>query len=225
MIETPRFDAAAARTYDKGMPQRCPGYALALELAGAVLASRLPNAARILVVGAGTGAEILHLAALQPGWRFTALDVSPDMLDVARQRLDEVGLVDRVDFVSSAMQLVEGLPTHDGGLAQLVSQFVPHHEKPAFYAGIARALADTAPLLSLDYRPELAPDPSVLRHWALQAGATPEMANVMLSRISDSWYIPKESDLADLWQAAGLLAESSYVQALAYIGTVLHRQA
>lgn len=224
MNQTPRFDASAARTYDKGMPQRVPGYALGLDLAGAVLATRLPAEASILVVGAGTGAEILHLAPLQPGWRFTALDISADMLEVARQRCEEAGLGDRVTFVSSAMQRAEGLPAHDAALAQLVTQFVPNDEKRAFYAGIAGALVDGGPLLSLDYRPDLSAGVAVLRQWALQAGAPPEMAEVMLSRIADSWYIPTEDDLAALWYEAGLLAEARYVQALAYTGTILRRQ-
>lgn len=224
MSQMPRFDASAARTYDKGMPQRVPGYTLGLELAAAVLAGRLPVAAHILVVGAGTGAEILHLAPLQPGWRFTALDISQAMLDVARERLDEAGFADRVDFVSSAMQVAEGLPAHDAGLAQLVTQFVPHAEKPAFYAGIARALVEGAPLLSLDYRPDLFADTVTLRNWALQAGATPDAADVMLSRIKDSWYIPSEKDLTRAWLGAGLIAEARYMQALAYTGTILRRQ-
>lgn len=224
MSFTPRFDAFAARRYDEGMPQRVPGYALALELAGAVLASRLPASARILVVGAGTGAEILHLASLRANWRFTALDISPAMLDVARERLDAAGLVDRVDFVAGPMQAAEGLPMHDAGLAQLVTQFVPHVEKPAFYARIARALVGGAPLLSLDYRPEVFADTAALRDWALHVGATPDAAEAMLSRIRDTWYIPSEDDLAGLWQGAGLTAELRYMQALAYTGTMLRRQ-
>lgn len=224
MTDQPLFDARAADTYDEGMIRRVPGYALAQHLAGAVLASTLPDQANILVVGAGTGSEILHLAAVKPGWRFTALDISRHMLEVAAQRLTSAGLVDRVTFVCAPMQSAPPLPRHDACLIQLVGQFIAHEDKPAFYAAVAHALGSDAPLLSLDYRPELSPRRDALRHWALQAGASPDMVMMMESRMTMEWHIPSEVDLDAIWRAAGLLPQGRFLQALAYVGTVLRRQ-
>lgn len=224
MTDKQLFDARAASRYDEGMEARVPGYRLAQELAGAVLNSALPGSARLLIVGAGTGSEILHLAKINPAWRFTALDVSQDMLDVAAKRLTEAGILDRVEFVCAPMQATKPLPQHDAGLVQLVGQFVAHAEKAAFYSAIAASLTPGAYLLSLDYRPALSPGFDMLREWALQTGAEASMVATMESRILGDWHIPAEPDLAGLWLDAGLKPEARYSQALAYVGTVLRRE-
>lgn len=221
MTDRPQFNADAAAQYDRGMPQRVPGYGLALELNAALLRATLPERARILVVGAGTGAEILHLASISPLWRFTALDISPDMLAVAKARCAEQAIAERVDFVAAPMQATQPLPAHNAALAQLVAQFVPHADKDAFYAAIAAALTPRASLLSLDYRPTLGPNAEILHHWALGAGASPDMAKTMLARIAQNWYIPEETALTRHWQQAGFAESHRYMQALGYVGTVL----
>lgn len=221
MTDRPLFNADAAARYDHSMPQRVPGYGLALELTAALLRATLPERARILVVGAGTGAEILHLASVSPLWRFTALDISPDMLAVAKARCAEQAIAERVDFIAAPMQATQALPAHDAALAQLVAQFVPHEDKDGFYAAIAAALTPRALFLSLDYRPALAPNAEILRHWALEAGASADMAQTMLSRIAQNWYIPEETALAQHWRQAGFAESQRYMQALGYVGTVL----
>ncbi len=224
MTKKPIFDARAASNYDQGMLQRVPGYALAQELAAALLCSTLPGPAHLLIVGAGTGAEILSLAHANPLWRFTALDISQDMLDVARQRLVEAGIAERVDFVCAPMQAAPDLPMHDAGMMQLVGQFISHPDKPEFYAAISRALRPDALLLSLDYRPDLSIGTPALMQWARKAGASDAAVAMMESRITQDWHIPQEAALAICWDNAGLQQQGRYMQALAYVGTVLRKE-
>jgi tRNA (cmo5U34)-methyltransferase len=68
-----RFGADEAPGYDARMAQLVPGYALLHRLVLAELTAALPAAADVLVVGAGTGAELELLATARPEWRFTAV--------------------------------------------------------------------------------------------------------------------------------------------------------
>jgi len=57
---------------------------------------RETNSAKILVVGAGgTAQEIIAMAKLEPGWRFTAVDPSRPMLEAAKQQLEANNLLER----------------------------------------------------------------------------------------------------------------------------------
>ena len=62
------------------------------------LLTDLPADARILCVGAGTGAEMAYLASRNPAWRFTAVEPSGPMLDVCRQRAAKDGFAARCYF-------------------------------------------------------------------------------------------------------------------------------
>ncbi|HLO67274.1 MAG TPA: class I SAM-dependent methyltransferase [Holophaga sp.] len=57
----------------------------------------LPEDAEILDAGSGTGFWALRLAALAPRGRITCLDRSPELLDLARRRLEPLG--DRASYL------------------------------------------------------------------------------------------------------------------------------
>ena len=84
----PTFKGEEAQEYDNRITRLVPGYELLHQLTNAQLKATLKDNAHILVVGAGTGKEILALAALNPTWQFTAQDTSSDMLAIAKQAFE-----------------------------------------------------------------------------------------------------------------------------------------
>ena len=93
-----RFDKEGSQEYDSQIKKFIPGYKLLHQLSAAYLKTTLNTNAKILVVGAGTGSDILELAKIDPTWRFTALDISKEMLDTAKIRFTEADIIARINF-------------------------------------------------------------------------------------------------------------------------------
>src|SRR5262245_20687350 len=105
-----KFDPARAAEYETQSRIALAGYEACHELVACVLAAAVGSGreAHLLVAGAGGGAkEIVTAGPLEPGWRFTAVDPSPPMLDLAVARLAEHGLMDRTEVV---LGTVDDLP-------------------------------------------------------------------------------------------------------------------
>ncbi|CAD7035390.1 class I SAM-dependent methyltransferase [Pseudorhizobium endolithicum] len=81
----PFADPGCVSSYVRDTPLKVPGLVDLHKMATLLLAERAPEAARILVVGAGGGLEIRAMAQARRYWRFTGVDPSATMLDVARQ--------------------------------------------------------------------------------------------------------------------------------------------
>ena len=112
---------------------------------------KLPEKARILCVGAGTGEDALRLGSVQPGWRFQLTDPAPAMLAIARQRLDEAGLLDRCSIHEGFLDTLPDSAAFDGASALLVSHFLTDlDERTQFFRDIADRLAPGGTLVCAD---------------------------------------------------------------------------
>lgn len=220
----PLFSGAFAETYETRIDRLVPGYRLAHELTLAHLGARLPDEARILVAGAGTGTEVLLYAAHRPGWRFVAVEPSPDMLAILKARVAEAGLGERVEIVTGTVEDADAGLRADAGIAHLVSHFIKGDEdKLAFFRAIAARLAPGAGLFHLDYLPERGRFDPAYRSWARLAGQTESEAATMEKRILGGWDAADAARLAGLLQAAGFDEPQPFFRALDYHGLASYR--
>ncbi|TMO82367.1 class I SAM-dependent methyltransferase [Pseudoalteromonas sp. S3776] len=118
----PTFKGEQATHYDNRITRLVPGYELLHQLTNAQLKATLNDNAHILVVGAGTGKEILALAALNPTWQFTAQDTSGDMLAIAKQAFEQHGITKRVKVIEGELDKLS--TKADAALCLLVLHFL-----------------------------------------------------------------------------------------------------
>lgn len=138
--------------YDASIRAFVPGYAAMLREAAAVLGDLPAATPDVVDVGIGTGALAAACLAVRPGARLTGIDVDPEILAAARDRLSGAGLdggppvrLIEADFLEAP------LPACDAILASLALHHVPTAAaKRAFYGRCAQALRPGGALVSAD---------------------------------------------------------------------------
>jgi tRNA (cmo5U34)-methyltransferase len=83
----PSSDPQAVARYTEGPPRIVPGYDGMQRMATLLLAERVQEDARVLVLGAGGGLELKAFAQAQPGWTFDGVDPAAEMLKLAERVL------------------------------------------------------------------------------------------------------------------------------------------
>jgi tRNA (cmo5U34)-methyltransferase len=144
------FDQANAATYDTRFA-KVAAMKDALHLLVRLVFSELPADARILCVGAGTGAELLYLAQAYPQWRFTAVEPSAPMLDICRRHAEASGIASRCTFHEGYLDSLPEADAYDAATSILVSQFIMQpQERRQFFQEISRRLRPGGLLVSAD---------------------------------------------------------------------------
>lgn len=200
------FDSDTSVRYDGFVKKLIPDYERLHELVVAQLGLALDDGARVLVVGAGTGAEILTLADFDDSWTFTAVEPSAAMVDVARTRIDEAGLTDRVTFHVGTLDTLEDSGPFDAATAILVMHFMPPDVKAAVFKDVGARLKTSAPYVMV--HPIGAPgedEQALAMHaWHDHMEQTmPEKADEVYANVQETLHFITEDDQAVMLADAG----------------------
>jgi tRNA (cmo5U34)-methyltransferase len=142
------FDAKRAQTYDDRIEQMIPGYTTMQRLTEVFLGSTLPKTASVLMVGAGTGSEVVECGTHHPGWTITAVDPSVEMVKLGRAKTDAHGLTARVMWFEGSLKKLEVQEPFDAATLHLVLHFLPDDGgKSALLEHIAERLKPGAPFV------------------------------------------------------------------------------
>lgn len=214
---TAQFDQQAAG-YDRQWAKLAP-IRDAIHLLIGALMSDLADDARILCVGAGTGAEMLHFAQRFPRWRFTAVEPSGGMLEVCRRRAQEQGIAERCTFHQGYLDSLPPSEPFDGAMALLVSQFIlDRHARSAFFHAVAERLRPGGYLASSDLASDTrsASYGSLLEVWLrMMTGA--EVAPEMVARMREVYgrdvAVLPPSEVCAIIEAGGFRSPVQFFQA------------
>lgn len=142
------FNSDFARNYEAGIRMTLPTYDQLFPLTNSFLRTRVADDANILVVGAGGGAELLSLSQANPNWRFTGVDPSEPILNLAKYNVDQAAITDKVQLFHGFTNQLPAEPIYDGATCILVLHHVQDDgSKLELLTSIAQRLKPGAPLV------------------------------------------------------------------------------
>lgn len=151
------FNGEFSRQYD-AYNERLNEIANNLHLLISILLRDLPEDARILCIGVGTGSEITRLARKHPGWHFTGVDPSPDMLAVCAEKLQREGVSDRCTLIEGYLGDVPVSGNHHAALCLLVTHFIQDPQRLGVYSQINAQLMQDGRMIAAEIAGDMTDD-------------------------------------------------------------------
>ncbi len=118
------FNASQTSKYDREIRASIPGYESLHEMTNDLMRAVMPQKANILIVGAGTGMELVTLGIANPEWTFTAVDLSDEMLSICKTNVSKAGISNRVNIHCGSVDELGMGQTFDAATSILVSHFI-----------------------------------------------------------------------------------------------------
>ena len=192
----PFSDPQAVARYAEGAPRNVPGYHAMQRMTTLLLAERVSEEARVLVLGAGGGLELKVFAEAHPNWAFDGVDSSAEMLKLARRTLGPL---------ASHATLHEGyigdapIGPFDAATCLLTLHFLTLEERRRTTAEVHRRLKPGAPFVVAHFCIPQGDERAVwLSRFAEYAGIDPDQAAAIDSRLT---ILSPEQDEAILREA------------------------
>ncbi|MGE0036928.1 MAG: class I SAM-dependent methyltransferase [Xanthobacteraceae bacterium] len=131
-------------SYTDGPPRVVPGYIGMQRMSALLLAERVPDEGRVLVLGAGGGLELKVFAEAHPNWMLLGIDPSAEMLKLAEHVLGP--LASRVTLQQGTIDAA-GTGAFDGAACLLTMHFLPREERRRTAAEVRRRLKPGSPFV------------------------------------------------------------------------------
>lgn len=215
-------DAGAIASYADRTRRLVPGWDDLQKMVTLLVAEHAPVDARVLVVGAGGGAELDAMARAHADWRFTGVDPSAPMLQMARATLGE--RAGRVEFHEGYVATAADGP-FDAATCLLTMHFVPRDERLPTLREIHRRLAPGAPFVMAHLSfPQAADerDTWLARYaaFAVASGVEPDAARRAAAAIGANLPVVAPQDEEALLAQAGFSATRLFYAGLAFRGWI-----
>lgn len=224
------YAAERAQVYDRRIRAAIPGYEALHQLACMVVAETTGGQGRVLVAGAGTGAECVALGQACPALHVVGIDPAGDMLDVAGRKVAEHGLTERVRLYPGKVADLPTFEPFDAATLLLVLHFLPDDgAKLELLRDLAKHLKPGAPLVLADLFGPAWNDPwqaelrTYWRHLQRAAGLSPDAIGKGFEHVDRDIHPVTEQRLGELMAEAGFAPPQRFFQALCFGAWVARR--
>jgi tRNA (cmo5U34)-methyltransferase len=217
-------DPDAVARYREGPPRQVPGFADLHRMTDLLVAERTPDDGRVLVLGAGGGLELEHLAAAHAGWEFDGVDPSAEMLRLAEATTQPFAA--RIRLHEGYVDSAPAGPFH-AAVCLLTLHFIPAAERLDTLREIHRRLQPGGPLVVAHHSfPPQPPERDIwLARYAAYAVGSGYAADRMAKNaaaIGERLPVLSPEDDEALMREAGFGDVSLFYAALTFRGWVAH---
>ena len=222
MTSAPVTDPGEAASYAERVARHVPGLWDLHRMAGLLLAEHVPDAGRVLVLGAGGGLELRAFAGAHPGWRFDGVDPSPEMIAQARRLLGADS--DRVTFHQGYIDAAPAGP-FDGATCLLTLHFLPRDQRLLTLRQLHRRLRPAAPFVMAHHSFPQADGQQDLwlrrnADWLISGGVPEAQAKAGIATMKERLPVLTPEEDAELLRAAGFSDVQLFYAALTFKGWV-----
>ncbi len=213
-------DPGHASSYARRVVRHVPGLQDLHRMAGLLLAERVPERGRVLVLGAGGGMELRAFAQAYPGWHFDGVDPSPDMIAQAQAIIAEDS--HRITFHQGYIEDAPDGP-FDGATCLLTLHFLPREQRLRTLRELHRRLRPEAPLIVAHHSfPQAAGQQDLwLRRnaaWLISGGMPKAQALAGMTTMKERLPVLTPGEDAELLNAAGFLDVQLFYAAFTFKG-------
>ena len=192
-----------------------------------LLQDSLKESAKLLVVGSGTGMELINYSQQNPSWLLTGVDPASEMMEIARSQLENLsdrivlhtGYVDSLPKAepmdAATLLLVMHFVADDGSKLKLLKD-IASHLKP----GAKFILADLHGDKSATYFSQFIRTWQALYFSQLDNTARVEAEAEFATAIANSIYFVPEARIVELLQLAGFTNVSKFYNAFLFGGWI-----
>lgn len=215
-------DPKAIADYAEGATRRVPGLNDMHRMSALLLAESTPPNGRVLVVGAGGGMELKFFAQSFPGWQFDGVDLSVEMLNLAKTVLGP--LAARVQLHHGYVEAAPKGP-FDAASCLLTLHFTTEAERYRTLCEVHARLKPGGALVAVHY--SISHNPAERDLWlsrcaafAISSGVDPEQARAAAVAIGKQLPILAPDQDEELMRKAGFSDVSVFYVGLAFRGWV-----
>lgn len=217
------FEGGRAQTYDQSIRLWCPDYDFIHALLPAVLHYHLggEHDKDILVVGSGTGTEVVSFLHFTDAWHITGVDPSSEMMSQAEAKLKSFS-GNRYDLITGTVDALNQDKSYDAAVSVLLLQFLPDDgAKLQLLKEISKRLKQGGKLVFVDIFGEgdsLSYNLSLLRAFLSTKGMESDMIENGIRHIRDDLFPISQERLGQLLHEAGLGEIHLFTQSLVFGG-------